>query len=90
LDSTQDDYPRPLPPNSHFELTGEYQFLLVFPITAPLLDIYGTGVDVTALTCPNLGTSGLVSEAQWTRMTPTPAAIDGFVGYFCDPNSPSN
>jgi hypothetical protein len=47
-DSTQDDNPRPLPPNSHFELTGEYQFLLVFPVTAPLLDIYGTGVDVTA------------------------------------------
>ena len=27
---------------------------------------------------------------QWTRMTPTPAAIDGFIGYFCDPSSPSN
>jgi hypothetical protein len=42
LDSTQDDIPRPLPPNSHFEPTGEYRFLLVFPAKAPLLDIYGT------------------------------------------------
>jgi hypothetical protein len=60
LDSTQGDNRRPLPPNSHFEPAGEYQFLLVFPVTAPLLDIYGAGE----------GRNLRTSRREWQYSTP--------------------
>jgi hypothetical protein len=61
-DSTQDDIPRPLPPNSHFELTGEYQFLLIFRVTAPLLDIYVAPVsNPTGRLEPSHGETGVLA-----------------------------
>ena len=48
------------------------------------------GFDNFILACSNLGDERTRVRRQWTRMTPTLAAIDGFIGYFCDASSPSN